>query len=155
MPAHPSPPDDQGLHARDLWTVGGLLAAATAAALLLDPYVTLTSQAMLYVLAVVLAAYTRGRAASLLCVAAAVMLLNFLFVPPRYTFRVDAQENVFALVALLGFMLPVIWIPPQHDEWMQLLRHVQTASFNWGLFLMCAGLLILLEDLIQHSAADD
>ena len=38
---------------------------------------------------------------------------------------------------------------------MQLLRHVQTASFNWGLFLMCAGLLILLEDLIQQSAADD
>lgn len=61
----------------------------------------------------------------------------------------------FALVALLGFMLPVIWIPPQHEEWMQLLRHVQTASFNWGLFLMCAGLLILLEDLIQQSAADD
>ena len=107
MPAHPSPPDDQGLHARDLWTVGGLLAAATAAALLLDPYVTLTSQAMLYVLAVVLAAYTRGRAASLLCVAAAVMLLNFLFVPPRYTFRVDAQENVFALVALLSVALVI------------------------------------------------
>ena len=60
-----------------------------------------------------------------------------------------------ALSASLGFMLPVIWIPPQHEEWMQLLRHVQTASFNWGLFLMCAGLLILLEDLIQQSAADD
>jgi hypothetical protein len=38
---------------------------------------------------------------------------------------------------------------------MSLLRHVQTASFNWGLFLMCAGLLILLQDLIEDSAADE
>lgn len=98
--ARPSP-------AKDFWLVGGLLAAATLVAQLLDPYVSLTSDAMLYVLAVVLASYTRGRVASLACAVAAVTLLNFLFIPPRYTFRVEAQENVFALLALLSVALVI------------------------------------------------
>jgi hypothetical protein len=88
--------------------------------------------------------------ASILVVATVVYGVNQQ-APPQPFIRLMS----FALVALLGFMLPVVWIPPQHEEWMSLLRHVQTASFNWGLFLMCAGLLILLQDLIEDSATGD
>ena len=72
----------------------GLLASATVLNLLLDPYVSLTSQAMLYVLAVVVASYALERLPSVFCAVGAVVLLNFFFVPPRYTLHVDGQETL-------------------------------------------------------------
>lgn len=93
--------------ARDAWVVCGLLAAATAVNLLLDRYVSVTSQAMIYVLAVVLTSYTVRWLPSLLCAIAAVTLLNFFFIPPRYTFQVEAQENLFALFAMLAVALVI------------------------------------------------
>jgi len=92
---------------RDRWVVLGLLAAATAAGVLLDDYVSLTSHAMLYVLAVALASYTLGWVPSLVCALAAVVLLNFFFVPPRYTFLVEAPENLFSLFAMLTVALAI------------------------------------------------
>ena len=59
----------------------------------------------------------------------------------------------YAMVALLGFMLPIIWIPQTQTEWMRLLRHMQTAAFNWGLLLVCAGLITLLEDLMRSESS--
>ena len=88
--------------AREAWTACGLLAAATVVNLLLERYVSVTSQAMIYVLAVVLASYTLAWVPSLFCAIAAVTLLNFFFIPPRYTFQVEAQENLFALFAMLA-----------------------------------------------------
>lgn len=108
MPASattPVPGPSQGW--RDTLVVLALLAAATLVGFLLDRYSSLTSQAMLYVLAVVVASYTVGLSASLLCAAAAVTLLNFFFVPPRFTFQVDAQENVAALITLLSVAVVV------------------------------------------------
>jgi len=93
--------------ARDAWVVVALLAAATLVGHLLDRYVSLTTQAMLYVLAVVVASYTVRVRASLVCAVAAVALLNFFFITPRFTFQVDAQENVAALVTLLTVALVV------------------------------------------------
>jgi two-component system sensor histidine kinase KdpD len=93
--------------ARDAWTVVGLLAGATLGNLFLDRYVSVTSQAMVYVLAVVIASYTLGWVPSLICAVAAVTLLNFLFIPPRYTFQVEAQENLFALFAMLAVALVI------------------------------------------------
>ena len=92
---------------RDAWVVCGLLAAATAINLFLDRHVSVTSQAMVYVLAVVIASYTLGWVPSLFCAVAAVTLLNFLFIPPRYTFQVEAQENLFALFAMLAVALVI------------------------------------------------
>src|SRR4051812_42703286 len=97
--AKPAPGPSQSV--RDGVVVLVLLAVATLVGLLLDRYASLTSQAMLYVLAVAVASYTVGMSASLLCAVGAVTLLNFFFVPPRFTFQVDAQENVAALVTLL------------------------------------------------------
>lgn len=62
---------------------------------------------MLYVLVVVVASYTLPKAASLVTAVAAVILLNFFFVPPRYTFQVEAQENLTALFALLAVALVI------------------------------------------------
>lgn len=84
-----------------------LLLAATAANLLLDRYVSVGSQGMVYVLAVVITSYRLGRLPSVLCAVGAVMLLNFLFIPPRYTLLVEARENLFALVAMLAVALAI------------------------------------------------
>ena len=92
---------------RDAWVVCGLLAAATVVNLLLDRYVSVTSQAMIYVLAVVVASYTLGWLPSLFSAVAAVTLFNFFFIPPRYTFQVEAQENLFALFAMLAVALVI------------------------------------------------
>ena len=78
-----------------------LLAAATAVGLLIDPYVSLTSQAMLYVLAVEVASYRLGRLEAAICAVGSVAALNFFFVPPRWTFAVDQREHLIALAVML------------------------------------------------------
>lgn len=60
-----------------------LLMAATACGFLLEHHVSLTSQSMVYVLAVVIASYTLGWIESVVCAVAAVTAFNFFFVPPR------------------------------------------------------------------------
>ena len=82
-------------------TVVFLLAIATAGGLLLDHHVSLTSQAMFYVLAVVVASYSLGWIQSVVCAVAAVTAFNFFFVPPRWTFEVDSQEHLIALFTML------------------------------------------------------
>lgn len=84
-----------------------LLATTIGCAYVLDPYVSLTSQAMLFVLAVVIGAYRLGRGASILTALTAVAMLNFFFVPPRWTFRVDHPENLIALMTLLVVALVI------------------------------------------------
>lgn len=78
-----------------------LLAAATAFGLLIDSYVSLTSQAMLYVLVVEIVSYRLGRLEAAVCAVGAVAALNFFFVPPRWTFAVDQREHLIALVVML------------------------------------------------------
>ncbi len=90
------------------WARGiSLLVAATAAGWLLDSHVSLTSQAMFYVLAVVLVSYTSHWVVSVACALAAVTTLNFFFVPPRWTFEVDSQEHLIALFTLLVVALAI------------------------------------------------
>ena len=84
-----------------------LLTAATIANLLMDRHTTLTSEAMVYVLAIVLASYAVSRTAAVLAALAAVVCLNFFFIEPRYTLQVDAQENATALMAMLGVALVI------------------------------------------------
>jgi two-component system sensor histidine kinase KdpD len=87
--------------------VAFLLAAATAVCFFLDVYVSLTSKAMIYVLAVVIAAYKLDAMASAACAVAAVSALNFFFVSPRLTFAVDNQEHFIALGAMLVVALVI------------------------------------------------
>lgn len=93
--------------ARSWLVVVLLLAAATAVGLVLDRYVTLTSLAMVYVLAVVIASYRLGWIESVVCAVGAVTALNFFFVPPRWTFVVDNRENLIALATMLVLALVI------------------------------------------------
>jgi len=69
--------------ARGWVTVALLLVAATLVSMLLDQHVALMSQAMIYVLAVVIASYRLRWIESVVCAVGAVTALNFFFVPPR------------------------------------------------------------------------
>jgi len=84
-----------------------LLAVATALAWVVDGAVSLASQALIYLLPVVITAvYLRG-ADALITAVLGVALLNFLFVPPRYTLLVEGPEYLISLGALLGVSLVV------------------------------------------------
>jgi two-component system sensor histidine kinase KdpD len=88
--------------ARGGWvTVALLLVAATLVSLLLDQHVALMSQAMIYVLAVVIASYKLGWAESSACAVGAVTALNFFFVPPRWTLVVENRELFIGLATML------------------------------------------------------
>jgi two-component system sensor histidine kinase KdpD len=84
-----------------------LLAAATALSWAVDDALSHASQALIYLLPVVLSAvYLRGVDSIVTAVLGAV-LLNFLFIPPRYTFEVEGPEYLLSLTVLLGVSLLV------------------------------------------------
>lgn len=87
--------------------VAGLLLLATGLCWALQPYVSLSSQSMIYVLAVVIAAYRLDWLPSVVCAAGAVTALNFFFVPPRWTFAVDNREHLIALGVMLVVALVI------------------------------------------------
>ncbi len=84
-----------------------LLGAATVLGFWIDPYVSLTSQAMVYVLAVVLAAYTLSWKESVAAAVGGVTALNFFFVPPRWTFEVESREHLISLFTMLLLALVI------------------------------------------------
>jgi len=101
------PPIPAATFSRRWGLVAVLLALATGLCWLLDAHVSLTSQAMVYVLAVALAAYKLEWIESAVCAVGAVTALNFFFVPPRWTFEVDSQEHFIALTTLLVVALVI------------------------------------------------
>lgn len=78
-----------------------LLAIATALGFLIEKHVSLTSQAMVYVLAVVIASYTLSWKESVASAVLAVFAFNFFFVPPRWTLEVESQEQLITLFTML------------------------------------------------------
>lgn len=96
-----------GTNFRHWAIVALLLAAATGGGLLLDRQVTIASQAMLYVLVVVVVSYTMGWKESVASALVAVTALNFFFVPPRFTFEVENQEHLIALFSMLLVALAI------------------------------------------------
>ena len=92
---------------RNWGTVALLLGVATAVGLLLDQHVSLTSQAMIYVLVVVIVSYLLSWKESAACAIGAVISLNFFFVPPRWTFEVESREHLISLFTMLLVALVV------------------------------------------------
>lgn len=84
-----------------------LLSAATVFGFVIDHHVSLTSQAMVYVLAVVIAAYTLSWKESIAAAIGAVTAFNFFFVPPRWTFEVESQEHLITLFTMLLLALVI------------------------------------------------
>jgi two-component system sensor histidine kinase KdpD len=106
MPANSS--HTPGRQALPTWgLVLALLAGATMGGFALDQQISLTSQAMFYVLAVVIAAYTLMPLPSVVCAVSAVTAFNFFFVPPRWTFAVESREHLIALMTMLVVALVI------------------------------------------------
>jgi two-component system sensor histidine kinase KdpD len=78
-----------------------LITGATVTGFFFDHQISLTSHAMFYVLAVVIASYTLPWKESVVCAVGAVTAFNFFFVPPRMTFEVDSREHLIALFTML------------------------------------------------------
>lgn len=103
----PSPSPFSAASIRGWGAVFALLTAATLAGMALDRYVTLMSQAMIYVLIVVIASYRLERIESVVCAVGSVAALNFFFVPPRWTLAVENDELFVALAAMLCVALAI------------------------------------------------
>jgi two-component system sensor histidine kinase KdpD len=123
-----------------------LLTGATACGYVVDHHVSLTSQAMLYVLAVAMASYTLGWKESAVCAVGAVTAFNFFFVSPRLTFQVDSQEHLIALFTMLLVALVISNLAAS------LKRETQAARLN----AQRAGQLqMLATDLADATSADE
>lgn len=103
--AEPTPATGTSL--RHWAIVALLLAAATGGGLLLDRQVTIASQAMLYVLVVVVVSYTMGWKESVASALVAVTALNYFFVPPRFTFEVESRDHLIAIFSMLLVALTI------------------------------------------------
>lgn len=105
---HAQPLSNHTRHTLKTWgLVLALIGASTLGGFALDQQISLTSQAMFYVLAVVIAAYTLTPLPSVVCAVAAVTAFNFFFVPPRWTFEVESQEHLIALMTMLVVALVI------------------------------------------------
>ena len=124
-------------------TVGLLLVLATAACFLLEPYVSLTSQAMIYVLVVVIAAYKVDWVSSAVSAVAAVTALNFFFVPPRWTFEIENPEHFIALGVMLVVALVISFLASG------LRRETEVAQLNERRAQQLQGLASDLSDVLS------
>ena len=86
--------------------------------------------------------------ASILIVATIVYGLSIRRVPVHFI-----RFMVYAFIAILGVMAPILWIPAEEAALFFLLRHFQSVALNFGLFLCVGGIIMLLCDLLQHGDA--
>ena len=66
------------------------------------PWLGLTSAALLFLLPVLLVAAQGQRLAAIVAALAGAAAYNFFLVPPRFTFRIHAPENVVSVLALIA-----------------------------------------------------
>lgn len=86
--------------------------------------------------------------ASILIVATIVYGLSIRRVPVHFI-----RFMVYAFIAILGVMAPILWIPAEEAALFFLLRHFQSVALNFGLFLCVGGIIMLLRDLLVHGDA--
>lgn len=80
---------------------GASLAVTTVVLLPIRQHTSLTSIALLYLLPVVATAAVGSVWLALVAAAAAAGLVNFFFVPPFHTLRIESQDNLIALVVYI------------------------------------------------------
>jgi len=89
-------------------TLAGLAtAAATLVCMGLDASMSVAALALVYLVAVVLTAALLARWAGVLTSVASVSALNYFFVPPRHSFRIDGPEYLLTLAILLAVSLGI------------------------------------------------
>lgn len=116
---------DTARSARKRWgAVVVFLLGATALCFLIDGHVSLTSQAMFYMLAVVMTSYTLSWRESIASAVGSVTAFNFFFVPPRWAFEVESREQLITLFTMLMVALVISHLTAG------LRRKTETARFN-------------------------
>lgn len=79
----------------------GLVIAVTVCAWLIKPFISPANLLMLYLLATVLVAYFWGLRPAIISAVFGVLVFDFFFVTPTFTFRVADTEYVISLIGLL------------------------------------------------------
>ncbi len=81
--------------------------ACTGVAFLLDPIISETNVAMIYVLGATIAGLRLGRGPGTLTACASVAAFDFCFVPPRFTFQVSDAQYVITFAVMLAVTLSI------------------------------------------------
>ncbi|MBL8619986.1 MAG: sensor histidine kinase KdpD [Myxococcales bacterium] len=116
--------------ARWSWAVGTLaVAAVTALGLAVFEHVTLADLAMLYVVAIMIAALG-GRGPSLLAATLSVVAFDVCFVPPRFTLAVSDLGHLvtFAVMFVAGLAISALTTRLRRQEQDALVRERRTAA---------------------------
>lgn len=129
------PPAEPGLRAAPPSSAGSyavgvlVVAAVTALGLLVFSHVTLADLAMLYVVAIMVAALG-GRGPSLVAAALSVLAFDFCFVPPRFTLAVSDLRFLatFGVMFAAGLAVSTLTTRLRRQEHDALLRERRTAA---------------------------
>jgi two-component system, OmpR family, sensor histidine kinase KdpD len=89
------------------WAALAICACCTAAAAVMYPYFALTNLVMVYLLGATVAALRLGRGPASVTAAANVIVLDFCFVPPRFTFAVSNLEYLVTFAVMLVLALVI------------------------------------------------
>ncbi len=89
-----------------LWAIS-LVLAATGTGALFQRTISPTNLVMVYLLAVVIAAVFLGRGPSILSSFISVLVFDYIFVPPYFTFAVSDTEYILTFIGLLGVGLVI------------------------------------------------
>jgi two-component system sensor histidine kinase KdpD len=89
------------------WAGLAICACCTAAAAVMYPYFALTNLVMVYLLGATVAALRLGRGPASLTAVANVIVLDFCFVPPRFTFAVSNLEYLVTFAVMLVLALVI------------------------------------------------
>lgn len=79
-----------------------LVAAATVVSVLVRRYLSSTDVVMLYLLAIMVAAFAFGRWPSIVAAGLSVAAYDFFSVPPFFTFNVEAAKHIWTFVMMFG-----------------------------------------------------
>ena len=89
------------------WAALAICACCTAAAAVMYPYFALTNLVMVYLLGATVAALRLGRGPASLTAVANVIVLDFCFVPPRFTFAISNLEYLVTFAVMLVLALVI------------------------------------------------
>jgi len=91
------------------------------------------------------------RSANIISIISGILVISAVIygVSKRHIPRLFIRFIALSYITLLGFMLPLIWIPTNKPEWLQILRAYQTVPFTYGIFFSATAILILLEDIMK------
>ncbi|MDP3695663.1 MAG: sensor histidine kinase KdpD, partial [Desulfocapsaceae bacterium] len=107
-----------------------LVSATTVLATLMRPLLSPTNTAMIYLLAVVLAAVRLGLKPAILTSTLGVLAFDFFFVSPRFTFSVADSEYIFTFIGLFTVGVVISTLVAKSNERLVAVRdrEVQTES---------------------------